>query len=95
MPTTVTIVLRKEYADEDPELKTAADSWNAGGWVLAGAEFKRRQPCDATHILHGILLADAARANELIRRLAKEARQSGDLAQDPEALALAEMYYGA
>ena len=41
------------------------------------------------------LHADADRAKGLIRRLATEARQSGDLLRDPEALALAAMYYGA
>lgn len=65
MTTTVTIVLRKEYADDDPELKTAAERWNAGGWVMAGAEFKRQAPGDATHTLHGILLA--AIQNERMR----------------------------
>lgn len=39
--------------------------------------------------------ADADRAKGLIQRLATEARQSGDLVRDPEALALAAMYYGA
>jgi hypothetical protein len=40
------------------------------------------------------IAAEAARVKSLIRRLAVEARSNGDLVRDPEALALAAMYYG-
>lgn len=54
-----------------------------------------RKSCKAKDAEIERLRADAARSKGLIQRLATEARQSGDLVRDPEALALAAMYYGA
>jgi hypothetical protein len=67
---------------DTPAKVTSTDGLGPDGERDAIAEIER---------LH----ADAERAKSLIRRLATEARQSGDLVRDPEALALAAMYYGA
>ena len=61
MPTTVMLVLRKEYSDNDPELKTATEGWDAGGWVMAGATITQKAPSDPQTTLHGMLYAECER----------------------------------
>lgn len=69
---------------------------DTANWPLH-APYRAVQMVDAAEAAAEIdrLRADAARARGLIQRLATEARQSGDLVRDAEALALAAMYYGA
>lgn len=75
MTTIVTLVLRKEYADTDPELKTATLNWDVGGWVLAGARIESLGPDDPNKTLCQILLGAAqdaqARADLAEQKLAE------------------------